>query len=197
LETGLGPPVLPEIVPSDGDQQARLEQTLAVLDRLNEPTFPLAMAAILHPWVESSGAMEVCRRWRMSNAQSDRVVWLVEHHAVLREARNLPWSTLQPVMVAEGIEELLALEEAALSAAGGDTSHVAWCRSLLQQPREVLDPPPLVTGDDLLRHGVPTGPVYRVLLEEVRRAQLDGEIHSRQEAMDLVDRLVERTKDEG
>ena len=86
-------------------------------------------------------------------------------------------------MVAEGIEELLALEEATVLGRGGDTSHVAWCRSLLQQPREVLDPPPLLTGDDLLRHGVPAGPIYRVLLEEVRRAQLDGEIHSPEERL--------------
>ena len=35
----------------------------------------------------------------------------------------------------------------------------AYCRSLLAQPREVLDPPPLLTGDDLLAHGVPAGPV--------------------------------------
>jgi poly(A) polymerase len=80
---------------------------------------------------------------------------------------------------------------------GGDTGHVAWCRSLLQQPRDCLDPAPLVTGDDLLRHGVAAGPIFAVLLKEVRRAQLDGEIHTRQQAIDLVDRLVQRTKDEG
>ena len=194
LETGLASPVLPEIVPAGDEHQARLERTLAVLDRLEEPSFPLALAAVLHAWVDSSGAIGVCRRWRLSNAQMDRVAWLVEHRATLREARSMPWSTLQKVIVAEGIEDLLALEEAVVSAAGGDTGHVAWCRSLLQQPREVLDPPPLLTGDDLLRHGVPAGPIYRTVLGEVRRAQLDGEIHSQEEARSLAAALVRRVR---
>ena len=47
----------------------------------------------------------------------------------------------------------------------------------------MLDPPPLVTGDDLLRHGVLTGPIYRLLLDEVRRAQLDGDLDSRKATM--------------
>ena len=58
------------------------------------------------------------------------------------------------------------------------------------QPREVLDPPPLVTGDDLLAHGVPAGPKFRFLLQRIRDAQLDGEIHTQAEAMAMVDRLL-------
>jgi len=192
LDTGLAAAVLPEIVPAGQEHESRLEQSLAVLDRLAEPSFPLALTALLVAWVDDSGAVAVCRRWRLSNAQTDRVGWLVEHCAALREAHNVPWSTLQKVIVADGMAELLALDEARVLAAGGDTSHVAWCRSLLQQPREVLDPPPLLTGDDLLRHGVPAGPIYRVILEEVRRAQLDGEIHSQEEARRLAAALARR-----
>jgi poly(A) polymerase len=197
LETGLAAAVLPEIVPAGQEHQSRLEQALAVLDRLAEPSVPLALAALLAARVDASGAVAVCRRWRLSNAQTDRVGWLVEHCAALRDARNVAWSTLQKVIVADGIEELLALEEATVPAAGGDTSHVAWCRSLLQQPREVLDPPPLLTGDDLLRHGIPAGPIYRVILEEVRTAQLDGEIHSQEEALELADRVWKRDEGRG
>ena len=29
----------------------------------------------------------------------------------------------------------------------------------------VLDPPPLLTGDDLLAHGIPSGPQYKTLLQ--------------------------------
>jgi hypothetical protein len=67
---------------------------------------------------------------------------------------------------------------------------VTYCRSFLKQPREALDPPPLVTGDDLLAHGVPAGPKFRVLLHRIRNAQLDGEIHTLAEALALVDRLL-------
>jgi tRNA nucleotidyltransferase/poly(A) polymerase len=192
VDTGLAAAVLPEIVPAGREAHARLEQTLAVLDRLQQPSFPLALAALLDAWVDASGAIAVCRRWRLSGAQTDRVAWLVAHRSALCQARTAPWSRLQKVIVADGIEELLALEEATVSAAGGDTGHVAWCRSLLQQPREVLDPPPLLTGEDLLRLGVPAGPLYRTILDEVRRAQLDGEVHTSEEALRLAAALAQR-----
>ena len=95
---------------------------------------------------------------------------------------------MQPLLVAEGIEDLLALEEAAVLAVGGDPGHVAWCRLRLAAAPRALDPPPLVMGDDLLRHGVPAGPIYRVLLDEVRRAQLDGELDSREAAIGWIQR---------
>ena len=44
----------------------------------------------------------------------------------------------------------------------------AYCREQLKRPREELDPPPLVTGDDLIAFGIPQGPQYRILLEEIR-----------------------------
>jgi poly(A) polymerase len=67
-----------------------------------------------------------------------------------------------------------------------ETADIAWCRARLQGPRETLDPPPLLTGDDLIRHGIRPGPAFRVLLERVRAAQLDGEVHTQAEALALV-----------
>jgi len=195
VETGLAAAVLPEIVPADPAQHSRLEATLAVLERLVEPGFPLALAALLHAWVDGAAAAAVCQRWRLSNRHTQRTTWLVGHHGALREAQSMRWSQLQPLLAAEGSEDLIALEEAASLAATGDTSHVAWCQSLVARPREVLDPPPLVTGDDLLRHGVPPGPEYRALLGRLRDAQLDGDIRSQAEALELVDRL--RGQDKG
>jgi poly(A) polymerase len=53
----------------------------------------------------------------------------------------------------------------------------------------------VITGEDLLRHGIPPGPEYRALLQHVRDAQLDGEVRTKAEALELVDRL--RGKDGG
>jgi hypothetical protein len=129
----------------------------------------------------------------LSNDQTGRVRWLVGHHAALVGAPSAAWSASQRILIAEGIEDLLALLEAAASAGYGQMTpeEMAWCRAKLAQPREVLNPPPLLTGDDLIRHGVPTGPAYRHLLEQVRNAQLDGEIHAKDDALALVDRLLE------
>ena len=187
LDTGLAAALLPEIVPGDDTQRRRLDCALAALERLSEPGFPLALGTLLHELVDPAAARRVCRRWRLSNQQTARVAWLVEHHAVLGTARSIRWSVLQPILIAEGIGDLLALHEAA-SPSGSD--EVAYCRRLLEQPRQQLDPPPLLSGDDLLAHGVPSGPQYRMLLRRVRDAQLDEEIHTKDEALALVDRLM-------
>ncbi len=192
VETGLASAILPEIVPSDEPEGRRLDDTLAVLDRLRQPGFPLALAALLVPVVGRAGARKVCKRWRLSNQETDRVGWLVEHHAALERARSSPWSRVQKILIAEGIEDLLALNEAAAGAGGVEAGEITWCREKLSQPRDVLDPPPLLTGDDLIEHGVARGPVYRMLLDRVRDAQLDAEIHTKPQALALVDRLLEQ-----
>jgi len=187
IETDLAEPILPEVIPSGDVQRGRVEHALAVIAGLRQPGFPLALGALLHELVDVRGAESVCSRWRLSNKEAARTAWLVEHHSALTTAKALPWSRLQPLLIAEGIEDLLALHEAAHPDRLDEVIH---CRSRLQRPPEQLDPPPLITGDDLKAHGIPPGPQYRVLLQRVRDAQLDEEIHGRAEALAMAERLA-------
>jgi poly(A) polymerase len=167
LETNLAAQLLPEIVPGDEAGRQRLECALRVLDTLHDPGFPLALAALLHDFVDAPAAEEICLRWRLANKETQRVTWLVERHAALGGVKTQRWSALQPLLISEGIEDLLALHEAA-APAGPDEA--AYCWALLSQPRDVLDPPPLLTGEDLLLHGIPAGPRFKTLLQRVREA---------------------------
>ena len=45
---------------------------------------------------------------------------------------------------------------------------------------------PEISGDDLLKIGIPQGPTIGQLLEIVRRSRLDGQVKSRQEELELV-----------
>ena len=49
--------------------------------------------------------------------------------------------------------------------------------------------PLLLTGDDLIRHGLKPGEKFKEILESVRDAQLEGNIRSFDEALALVNRL--------
>ncbi len=49
--------------------------------------------------------------------------------------------------------------------------------------------PPLLTGDDLKRLGIPKGPAYTALIHRARAAQLDGEIATHDDAVQLVQRV--------
>lgn len=229
-ETNLLDVLLPELVPlnrlpDEGPNGSLWAHTLAVVEQLREPSFPLALAALLHEAGRAVAAAdasetamidrasgvgeesaqgkaalgarvaeEICLRWRLSNKETERVCWLVAHQADLVQAPRMPWSQLQPILTCEGIEELLALHEAESLARGADTAAVEYCRQLLRRPQAELNPPPLVTGDDLIQHGVPPGKIYKLLLDKVRSAQLDGAISTRSEALKLVDQLLAQVR---
>jgi poly(A) polymerase len=168
--------------------QAWLE-TLEVLQLVQAPSFPLALAALVHAFVDAKGCMEVGRTWKLSNLEIARASWLVANHDALIGARRSPWPKLQRLLISDGIDELLALREAIARAGGRATDDVDYCRELLKLPPDELDPPPLLTGDDLIRHGVPRGREYQRLLTAVRDAQLEKKITTKDEAIALVDEL--------
>ncbi len=193
VEAGLARKVLPEVLAADGSTDERFEQGLRVIDRLAGPEFPLALVGLLHPLVDVAAVRRLALRWRLSNKEAERAAWLVENHAALSDAPRMPFSRLQPLLIKPGIDDLLALHEAI---ATQNAPAVAYCRQLLERPREQLDPPPLLTGNDLLTHDIAQGPRYRDLLEAVRNAQLDGKIHDRDEALALVDQIEAKRKAE-
>jgi tRNA nucleotidyltransferase/poly(A) polymerase len=193
LETGLARELLPEILSHDASQQQRLDDTLSVLERLGEPCgFPLALAALLQPFVTSAATTDVCRRWRLANKETDRVAWLVEKCSSLVDAASMRWSQIQPVLIADGIDDLLRWMEAISPALAETAGH---CRKLADKPREQLDPPPLLTGDDLLAHGIPSGPHYKKLLQRIRDAQLDGEVFDKDAALAMAEKWRVESKE--
>ncbi len=186
VETGLAAEVLPEIVPRDDRLRCRTtKRWIRFRGWATSAAFRWLWPPLLSPCVDAAGAAAVCRRWRLSNKERERVCWLVEHRAALDDAPAMRWSVLQPLLVAEGIDDLLRLVEAASPAAAGGRGPLP---ALLGQPRQVLDPPPLLTGDDLLAQGIPSGPQYRSLLERLRAAQLDGEVRTKEEALAMVEK---------
>jgi len=188
VELGLAAVVLPEIIPRDTSSQAHAEYALGVLGRLQSPSFPLALAALLAQQVDPAAVHEVGLRWKLANKEIDEAAWLVEHRDALAGARTQLWSKLQPVLADPWADSLIDLYGAS-SPYGPDEA--AFCRGLRAQPRERLDPPPLLTGDDLRMHGLQPGPQFKTILQAVRDAQLDGEIHTNDEAMKYVVKYIE------
>jgi poly(A) polymerase len=53
-----------------------------------------------------------------------------------------------------------------------------------------INPTPLLTGHDLVRHGLEPGPSFALILEKIREAQLEGRIQSKREALEWVDHYI-------
>jgi len=221
LEVGLIAAIAPELLEMRGLFQGKPMQpeadlwdhTLLVLKLLpSEPSFPLAFAALYHDVgkpksrsdhhgrpsfhghevVGARIAEDRCRELRLSNAERERIVWLVAHHQYLGEAKRLRESKLKRILAHPGIEELLALHRADALASTGNTEQIDYCEYYLRnQPAGPINPPPLVTGHDLVRHGLRPGSSFATILERVREAQLDRRIQSKREALEWIDHFLE------
>src|SRR5205807_934696 len=128
----------------------------------------------------------------------ERVEWLVEKHQYLCDARRMRPSKLKTVLAHPGARELLDLHRADARASDRDADHVEYCEQLLRQwsPAD-LNPPPLLTGHDLSEAGLKPGPLFKRLLDAVREAQLDGTTTTREQALELVRRLLEAERQDG
>ena len=192
-EFGLVEYLLPELGPA-----ARWEFAARVVAELGGRTprarqeavsFPLAFAALLHE-VGKPTAEKVADRLRLSTAEKVRTVWLVEKHQYLADASTLRPSRLKPILVHPGIGELLALHRAIALASGTDLAPVEFCEQMLRDvPVEELNPPPVLTGTDLIAMGLEPGPEFKRILDAVREAQLEDRVRTRDEAMELIRQL--------
>ncbi len=188
-ESRLLPELLPDDVAIPKSESREWQDKLVELDALEDPEFSLATASLLAGICNLSQSKAVCNAWKLSNAEESRIVWLVKHRRSLDEADRDDWPKIQRLLIHDGAGDLvniLAARRAAGTAAGNG---LEFCRERLAWPTGKLNPEPLITGDDLIEHGIPPGRRYPKLLEAVRDAQLDGEIASKEEALQLVDRL--------
>ncbi len=188
-ETGLAAAILPELRGLDSlAPGGHVPRVLGLLGP--ECSFPLAFAALLQD-VGWRTASEVCQRLKLSNAERARVEWLIRNRQYLCDAKQMRPSALKTVLAHPGSRELLALHRADALAAGRSTEHVDYCEQLLKQWTDAdLNPPPLVTGHDLARHGLKPGPLFKRLLGAVREAQLDGTVTNQAEALALAERVL-------
>jgi poly(A) polymerase len=218
-QLGLVKPLLPELVPMRGLPQGPpsaptgdlWDHVMAVLALLEAPSFALALAALLHDvgkprtigrtperytfyhheHVGRDMTDAICLRFKLSNADRERVTWLVEKHQYLSDARQMKTSKLKTILAHPGIHELLALHRVDAVGSGRSTDHVDYCEQLLKEwTAEDLHPPRLVTGHDLLRRGLEQGPRFKQILDAVWEAQLEGQVRTPSEAHQLVDQLL-------
>jgi hypothetical protein len=135
-------------------------------------------------------ARRVYDRWKLKNDELDGVLKLLAEEPLIRRARKLAWPRLQRILVSPRCDELLNYCEAVAAVLDAGTAEIDFCRAKLALPVAELNPPPLVTGDDLKLLGLAPGPAYREILDSLRDAQLDGKIATREEALALARQLA-------
>jgi poly(A) polymerase len=179
--------------------------TKAALDALENPSPVLAMATLLHdvgkpPTYEEAPdrirfhnhddvgaeiAERVCRRLRFSNEEIEAIVSIVKRHMAFLNLQKMRPAKVARFLASPTIDDEIEMHRADCIASHGGLENYEFAREKLEEARtahpEVL-PPPLLTGDDLIKMGYKPGPVYSKILDAVEEQQLEGNLGSREEA---------------
>ena len=113
----------------------------------------------------------------------------MKSHLRHTQAPKMRLSTLKRFLGEEGIEELLELMRLDAMASNGDLQYYDFCRrKLAELKQEEIHPEPLLGGKELIAMGFSPGPIFHEILELLKEAQLEGEIRTREQAMEWVQR---------
>jgi poly(A) polymerase len=212
--TGMLADILPEVAAMKGVEQPPQyhpegdvwNHTLLMLQQLDHPTPALAFGVLLHDVgkpptfrvadrIRFDGHVEegvrmahaILHRLRFSRDDMEQVEALIANHMKFKDAGRMKESTLKRFLRLPKFEEHLELHRLDCASSNRNLeSYEMVKRKLGEFPDEHLKPPPLLTGDDLIAEGYPPGPRFSEILTAVEDAQLEGQLRTSGDAMQLV-----------
>jgi len=214
--TGLLVQVLPEVVKMKGVPQPPQYHpegdvwvhTLLLLERLPAGCpMALAWAALLHDVgkpatfriapdrIRFDGhvevgvriAAEICRRLRFANHETEQILSLIANHMRFADAPKMKESTLKRFFRLAQFDQHLALHRLDCLASHGSLELYDFVRERFETlPQEQVRPHLLVTGKDLIEAGYRPGPQFTHMLATAEDAQLEGAVHTREQALALI-----------
>jgi poly(A) polymerase len=212
--SGLLVEILPEVAAMKGVEQPPefhpegdvWTHTLMMLKGMRSPTLTLALGVLLHD-VGKPGTFRVAERirfdehaetgaWmaariltrlRFSGEVIRQVEALVANHLRFKDVTRMRQSTLKRFLRAERFEEHLELHRLDCVMSHGMLGNYDFLKKKLEEvPEEELKPKPLLTGADLIAAGYTPGPPFGRILRALEDAQLEGQIHTREEGLALL-----------
>jgi poly(A) polymerase len=212
-QSGLLAEVLPDIAAMHGVEQPPqyhpegdvYEHVRLMLTKIKEPNLDLALGVLFHDVgkkptfrVDDNGrirfnehesvgadmAEQIMTGLRYDNKTIHTVRELVQHHMQFKDVGRMRESTLKRMMSRPTFPLELELHRIDCSSSHGDLSNYDYLkRELETRTPEQIDPPRLISGEDLKAMGVLPGKQLGRILGEVRLAQLDGAVRTREEAL--------------
>lgn len=134
-------------------------------------------------------AEEIMRRLRFSGAETEATVEMVRQHMVFKDVPKMREAKLKRFMARPTFDDELELHRVDCEGSHRMLDNYEFLlRKREEFANEPIIPPPLVRGDDLIALGLKPGPKFGEILEEVETQQLEGNLRTREEALDWVKR---------
>lgn len=141
-----------------------------------------------HEKVGARIATEILERLKFPTNFIKRVSNIVRNHMKFHWAQKLRKSKLYSLLSSPDIElmlELHFLDE--LSTGPSAMTNYYYCKSFLDKvPVQTLNPKTLLNGDDLIEQGFTPGPLFSVILKDVRSNQIEGTLVTKEDAIAYV-----------
>lgn len=210
--------ILPEVSGMKGVRQPEnfhpegdvFVHTLLCLSKMKNPSWTLAMGLLLHDIgktvtfeesdrirfnlhekVGADMAANICNRLKTSNAEKERIVWLVQKHLYFKDAQKMRLSKLKRLFASDGYPELAELCRIDALSSSGDLSDYNYCQEMFSKlTQEEVKPKPLINGLDLIALGLKPGPLFREILTKIEDEQLEGNLKTKEEALEKVKSLI-------
>jgi len=219
-QSGLLKEVLPDIAAMHGVEQPPqyhpegdvYEHVRLMLSKIEQPNLDLALGVLFHDVgkkptakVDENGrirfnehesvganmAEQIMTGLRYDNKSIQTVRELVQHHMQFKDVPRMRASTLKRMMSRPTFPLELELHRIDCASSHGDLSHYDFLKHQLEtMSAEEIDPPPLISGRDLLAMGLTPGKMVGRILDAVKEAQLEGTVQTRFEALDMARKLA-------
>ncbi len=144
-----------------------------------------------HDNVGAEMAEKICDRLRMSNAEKERITWLVKKHLYLRNAQKMRMGKLKRLFAHDGYPELAELYRVDSLSSTGNLDDYVFCQEMFEKlQEEEIKPEPIITGHDLIAMGLKPGPIFSKILDTIKDEQLEEKITTKEQAIKRVKELA-------
>lgn len=143
-----------------------------------------------HEQVGAELAEKACKRLRFSNDLTKEVVWLVKNHMKPMQLKNMKATTIEKLLFNELSKNLLKIHRADVLASNRDFTDYDEAKRVINKMREekkARPPLPFINGDDVIAQGYAPGPEIKEILHDTRELQLNGEVNSREQALEWLE----------
>lgn len=178
--------------PTNGFAESHWRDGLQKSELIQVPQFELALAAVLWGRFQVEGIAcveELAAHWKLSNKENTLVQHLLKNEAIIRNATESNWPVIQRILIQPNADLLIEFADLVSIHSNTPKIGIQFCREKLKLESHLLNPTPLITGDDLIHESIPSGPHFRVILDAVRDAQLEKSIETREQALALAHRI--------
>jgi len=214
LELNILDYILPEIKAMNGVEQPPefhpegdvFRHTALTVHFLENPDCKVAFAALLHDVGKpvtfrikerirfdghNTAAVplikRIAARLHLDSETTRLCIYVASEHMRLLDAKKMRSGRLLNLIKNPLFKELLVIWRADILASHGDLDDYLFILNKYQEYcNSQYSPPPLISGNDIILLGYSPGPIFKEILDAVKKAQEKGEVFTRGEALEFI-----------